>query len=112
MDNKCELDPLVGSRLIRLPEVLKIVAMGKTRLYVKVADGSFPKPIRLSERQVRWVLADVIGWVESLKRHSSMRVAGHGVSPDQVLPNQRHCQRATDTPRQFIARRSGDRRRT
>lgn len=111
MDNRSEFEPLVGSRLIRLPEVLKIVAMGKTRLYAKVADGSFPKPIRLSERQVRWVLADVIGWVESLKRYPSMRVAGHGVSPDQVLANQRHCRRATDSQRQFSARRSGDRRR-
>lgn len=111
MDSRTELEPLVGSRLIRLPEVLKIVAMGKTNLYRKVADGSFPKPIRLSERQVRWALVDVLGWVAGLRPHESVRTAGTRVSSDKTYVDGNQNRRATDQPARGTDRRTGDRRR-
>lgn len=111
MDEKTEIDIRSATRLIRLPEVLKIVAMGKTRLYAKVADGSFPKPIRLSERQVRWALKDVVGWVESLSPRERFQASGPRPASDQSIPNQRHCRRSTDRPAHFVIRRGGDRRR-
>lgn len=105
-----EIDVVVRSRLLRLPEVLKIVSMGKTNLYRKVADGSFPKPIRLSERRVRWALVDVLAWVESLRRQEPTGCVGPEV-PSTQFPGSPRRRRSTDGSAHFIARRPGDRRR-
>jgi prophage regulatory protein len=110
MGERTEIDVVARSRLLRLPEVLKIVAMGKTNLYRKVADGSFPKPIRLSERRVRWVLVDVLAWVEGLRRQGPTGCVGPEL-PAAQFPGSAHRRRSTDGPAHFIARRAGDRRR-
>lgn len=111
MDEEAEIAARSGTRLIRLPEVLKIVAMGKTRLYAKVADGSFPKPIRLSERQVRWALVDVIVWVERLRRHEQFRATDRRATTVQVPPGTFQNRSSSDRRAVFLGRRSGDRRR-
>jgi predicted DNA-binding transcriptional regulator AlpA len=35
-----------------------------------MADGSFPRPVRVSERAVRWRLEDIEGWRDSLPSKS------------------------------------------
>ena len=51
-------------RFVRLPEVKTIVGFGKSTIYAKVSDGTFPKPIKLADRITVWKLSDLDKWVE------------------------------------------------
>lgn len=46
-------------RLLRLPEVLELVPVGKSAWYAGVADGRFPQPVRFGRRCTCWRLSDI-----------------------------------------------------
>ena len=50
-------------RLIRLPQVLGIVACSKTEVYRLIRAGKFPKPVPLGARSSAWILAEVHAFV-------------------------------------------------
>ena len=47
-------------RFIRLPQVVETTGMGKTFIYARISDGTFPKQIQLGSRSVVWNERDVI----------------------------------------------------
>ena len=51
-------------RFLRLPEVLQITGMGKTFIYNRINDGTFPKQIQLGSRTVVWNEQEVTKWME------------------------------------------------
>lgn len=51
------------SRLIRLKEVQNRVGLGRSTIYRWMAEGNFPKPVRLGGHAVAWVLEDIDRWV-------------------------------------------------
>ena len=42
-----------GSRILRMPEVCEITGLGKSTIYKKLSEGSFPEPLRLGPRAMR-----------------------------------------------------------
>ena len=62
-------------RLIRLPEVLSRTGYGRTTIYRKMEDGSFPRSVKLGgpledpeafdSRAVAWIEDEVDQWIES-----------------------------------------------
>jgi prophage regulatory protein len=50
-------------RLLRLPDVLARVGLRRSRVYDLVADGLFPRPVKLSTRAIAWVESEVDAWV-------------------------------------------------
>lgn len=50
---------------IRLPTVMRITGLGKTSIYRKSADGSFPAPVKLGDRAVAWIRSEVLAWAEA-----------------------------------------------
>lgn len=54
----------MNNSLLRLPEVQTRTGLSRSSIYAAIRAGVFPKPIRLTERSVAWVEADVQGWVE------------------------------------------------
>jgi prophage regulatory protein len=62
-------------RLIRLPEVLSRTGYGRTTIYRKMEDGSFPRSVKLDgppkdpeafdSRAVAWIEDEVELWIES-----------------------------------------------
>ena len=34
-----------GSRILRMPEVCKLTGLGKSTIYKKISEGSFPAPV-------------------------------------------------------------------
>ena len=50
--------------LLRLSEVLQMTGMGKTFIYDRINDGTFPKQIQLGSRTVVWNEQEVITWME------------------------------------------------
>ncbi len=51
------------TRLIRLKEVQNRVGLGRSTIYRWMAEGSFPKPVRLGGHAVAWVLEDIDQWI-------------------------------------------------
>ena len=51
-------------RFLRLSEVLEMTGMGKTFIYARVKEGTFPKQIQLGSRSVVWNEQEVIKWME------------------------------------------------
>ena len=62
-------------RLIRLPEVLSRTGFGRTTIYRKMEDGSFPRSVKLGgppidpnvfdSRAIAWIEDEVEQWIES-----------------------------------------------
>jgi prophage regulatory protein len=50
---------------IRLRAVMRITGLGKTSIYRKSTDGSFPAPVKLGDRAVAWIKAEVLVWAEA-----------------------------------------------
>ena len=51
-------------RFLRLAEVLQMTGMGKTFIYARMKDGTFPKQIQLGSRSVVWNEQEVTQWME------------------------------------------------
>jgi prophage regulatory protein len=63
MEQRGGLDPkLHAQRLLRLADVSMMVGLKRSSIYRYVSEGSFPAPIKVGIRGVRWKLADVLAW--------------------------------------------------
>lgn len=51
--------------LLRLPEVIGRIRLGRSSVYAMVQAGVFPAPIRLGERSVAWREDEVEAWLKS-----------------------------------------------
>ena len=63
------LQPPMGGRLVRLPEVLEITGLSRTTIWRRAREGSFPSPVRLGgerTRAVGWREQDIYDWIDSL----------------------------------------------
>jgi prophage regulatory protein len=52
--------------LIRLSEVCKLVGVSRSTIYQWTTAGSFPQPVHLGERAVRWRIEEIEQWREAL----------------------------------------------
>ena len=50
-------------RLIRRPEVEAITGLGRSSIYAMIADGNFPKSVKIGDRAVAWPESDIQEWV-------------------------------------------------
>ncbi len=51
------------TRVLRLPRVQARTGLSRSTIYVRVANGSFPQPIRLGDRAVGWLESEVDAWI-------------------------------------------------
>lgn len=51
------------TRLLPIAEVCQIVGLGESTVWERARTGTFPKPVKLSERTTRWVSTEVDQWV-------------------------------------------------
>ena len=51
-------------RFLRLAEVLQMTGMGKTFIFARMNDGTFPKQIQMGSRTVVWNEQEVIKLME------------------------------------------------
>lgn len=56
---------LEAQRILRREEVLRLIGLKKSALYELMAQGGFPKPVKLGERAVGWRASDVSTWLAS-----------------------------------------------
>ena len=53
----------VPIRIVRLPAVQARTGLGRSTIYVRLAEGSFPRPVQLGARAVGWIEAEVDEWI-------------------------------------------------
>lgn len=51
-------------RILRRPEVEKLVGLSRSTIYSRLEQGSFPKPMPLGGRLVGWIEQDVQNWLQ------------------------------------------------
>ena len=64
-------------RVLRLPEVRKLIGLGRTSIYERMKqsseyyDPTFPEPIKVGERAVGWYEKDVLRWVAARPKRAA-----------------------------------------
>lgn len=54
-------------RYLRRHEVEARTGLGRSTIYAMMAQGAFPKPIKLGARAVAWPESEIAAWLESRK---------------------------------------------
>jgi prophage regulatory protein len=50
--------------ILRLPAVKARTGLSRSTIYLRVSEGTFPKPVSLGGRAVGWVEAEIQHWLE------------------------------------------------
>jgi len=50
--------------VLRLPAVKSRTGLSRSTIYLRVAEGRFPRPINLGGRAVGWMEAEVEAWLQ------------------------------------------------
>ncbi len=52
-------------KIIRLPDVQLKTGLRRSAIYQKIADGEFPRQVKLSTRSCGWVESEVDAWISA-----------------------------------------------
>jgi prophage regulatory protein len=55
----------MSTTILRLPAVRARTGLARSTIYLRIAQGSFPRPIRLGVRSVGWVESSVESWLKA-----------------------------------------------
>ncbi len=50
--------------ILRIPEVKRSTGLSRSTIYLRIAQGTFPKPVNLGGRAVGWIEAEIEEWLE------------------------------------------------
>lgn len=50
--------------ILRLPAVKTRTGLSRSTIYLRISQGTFPKPVSLGVRAVGWVEADIQEWLQ------------------------------------------------
>lgn len=53
----------MATAILRLPAVKARTGLTRSTIYLRIAEGSFPKPVSLGGRAVGWIEAEVNDWL-------------------------------------------------
>ena len=60
-------------RMLRLSEVRTRTALGRSTIYRLMRDGSFPEPLKIGPRAVRWWESEIEAWLAARPRSTGDR---------------------------------------
>ena len=66
----------MANAVLRLPLVKARTGLSRSTIYLRIAEGSFPKPVSLGARAVGWLESDIEQWLNS-RVEESRGVVGH-----------------------------------
>ena len=58
--------------ILRLPTVKDRTGLSRSTIYLRISEGTFPKPISLGSRAVGWIESEINEWLD--QRIESSRV--------------------------------------
>ena len=50
--------------ILRLPDVKRSTGLSRSTIYLRILQGTFPKPVSLGERSVGWVESEIQEWLQ------------------------------------------------
>ncbi len=53
-------------RILRLPSVQARTGLSWSTIYLRIAEGSFPRQLSLGARAIGWLEGDIDAWIKSL----------------------------------------------
>jgi prophage regulatory protein len=62
---------MIPNQILRRREVEARTGLSRSTLYAMMAEGVFPKPVRLGKRAVGWPEATISAWLESREPSSA-----------------------------------------
>jgi prophage regulatory protein len=65
----------MSQSLIRLSEVLRRIQLSKAWVYKLIAQGKFPKPVKIGSRAIAFVESEVDDWINQRIEESRKEVA-------------------------------------
>jgi len=51
--------------VLRLPLVKARTGLSRSTIYLRIAEGTFPKPVSLGDRAVGWLESEIESWLSS-----------------------------------------------
>ena len=51
--------------ILRLPVVKARTGLSRSTIYLRVAEGDFPRPISIGMRAVGWLESDIADWIQA-----------------------------------------------
>lgn len=49
--------------ILRLPAVQSTIGLSRSTIYLRIAEGTFPRPVSLGTRAVGWLQSDIEEWL-------------------------------------------------
>jgi prophage regulatory protein len=53
----------MSHHILRLPDVKAATGLSRSTIYLRIAEGTFPRPISLGGRAVGWLQAEIDDWM-------------------------------------------------
>jgi prophage regulatory protein len=50
--------------ILRLPDVKRSTGLSRSTIYLRISQGTFPKPVSLGGRTVGWVESEIQEWLQ------------------------------------------------
>jgi prophage regulatory protein len=54
------------AELLTIEEVMERTTLGRSTIYANINAGTFPKPMKISKRKIRWTTEDINSWIQGL----------------------------------------------
>lgn len=54
----------MANTILRLPAVKATTGLSRSTIYLRVTEGTFPKPVGLGSRAVGWLEAEIQDWLQ------------------------------------------------
>ena len=61
--------------ILRLPNVKASTGLSRSTIYLRISQGTFPKPVKLGGRAVGWVQTEIQEWLQRQIEASRRTVA-------------------------------------
>lgn len=58
-------DADMTEKMLRRPAVEQLVGLGRSTIYAMIAEGTFPKPLKLGKRAVGWRESEITAWIDN-----------------------------------------------
>ena len=65
----------MANTVLRLPSVKSLTGLSRSTIYLRISEGTFPKPINLGARAVGWLESDITDWIQGRIEESRKRGA-------------------------------------
>lgn len=62
---------MLNINVLRLKQLENQLNLSRSSIYKMIADGTFPKPIKLGRRAVGWRAEDIEKWLDNLQEASN-----------------------------------------